>query len=156
LITQASGQKFCDVACAAQDVRELAHGAEDAARPDRVAGAHADAILFGERAVDAAIFHRLIGKAQHDEIGAGQHIAPVVGRLDRQRDAVVRHHHLRQPRHPVQAGGVGVYQRQRAAIQNRGVHHLPDRLPAKEEAAGADHDDFGVLYGRHSFPFPQD
>ena len=143
-----------DVAGAFQDDGELAHSAEDAARPDGVAGAHADAVFYRDVAVDAPKVDRPVGKAEHHKVGPAQHVPAPGGRLQRQVHSGVGDHHLCQPGQFLDPFLVGIDEGQRAFVQVWGVDHLPDGLPAEEQAARADDDYFGMLCLGHCVSFP--
>ena len=130
---------------AIENHRQLPQRAEDAARPDRVARTHADAMFLRHRAIGPAELHRPVCETQHHKVGAWQHLPPVLGRLDRQPHAVRGGHHLRQLRHLPQADRVCIHQPKRAMVEMRRVHHLPDCLPPEEQAARPDHHHLGML-----------
>ncbi len=140
------GAEPLDILDRLEDDRELAHGAEDAAGSDSVARAHADAVLLGEDAVDAAIADCILGKAEHHKVCAGQHVLPIAGRLQLQRHIVVGDDLLGQRRHGVESFGIGIDQGQRALVEDGRMDHLPDCLPPEKEAACTDDHDLRVLY----------
>ena len=71
------GAELLHIAATFQDVRKFSKRTHDAARPDRVAAAHADAVFCRNLTIDRAMLDRLVGKGVDHEIGVFKHLAPV-------------------------------------------------------------------------------
>ena len=127
---------------------DVPQGAEDAARPQRVADALVDAVL--ER--DLVVLPELVDAAHldHDDhvVRPPQRLAPVGGGDDRRVHAVVLDHALDERVHLVQPRARQRHQPILAAGQRRRRQQVRHQRLAEDQASRADHCDLG--HGRSS------
>ncbi len=125
---------------------QFAHGAENAAGPDGVAGTHGHAVFQADPGVDAAVISIAERKRKHHEVRI-LHDLPTVGRADDfQFASGVFPGAAGELHHGIEHGRVGVDQRQCAAAQHFTVNHVVNYRFAEKITSGADHYDFRSFF----------
>ncbi len=125
---------------------KFAHGTENTAGADGVAGTHGHTVFQRDPGVDGAVIGVAERERQDDEISVLQHFAAVGGTDHFRAVAGVFFGVAGELHHGVEHGRVGVDQRQSALAQDFAVDHVVDNRSAEEITAGSDYDDFWTFF----------